>query len=121
MVNWSNTVTIEILPTALGTFQPTQMEGNWKIGKPAKLQVKVTRTNGYQGEIKLTSGDKGDGQVKVLPGSIPAGADTAILNVEIAPNATPGNKANMSLNADGQWKDKYPVTQKIPLNLNLVK
>lgn len=120
MVNWSNTVNIEVLPRDLGTFQPTPMESPWKLAKPAKLSVKVTRTAGFTGEIKLSPVDKADGQVKIVPATIPAGSDTVVLNVEVAANAAPGAKTIILL-AEGQWKNKFPFTQKIPLNLNLVK
>lgn len=121
MVTWSNPVSLEILPKTIGTFVATPEMSPWKVGQPARLTIKVTRVPGFAGEIKLTHDEKGDGLVKIQPATLPAGGDSVTLSVEIAPNTPPGARGNLTLLAEGQWKSRFPMTQKIPLNLNLVK
>ncbi len=120
-VCWSNTVAVEVMPKDLGTAQVVQTGEPLKSGKTGKLTVKFARRDGFAGEVKITLLEKGDGKIKIASGTIPTGKDSTELNVEIPPDVQPGAKSNLSLQAEGAWKGKYSLSQKIPLNLNIAK
>lgn len=44
-----------------------------------------------------------------------------MLKLDIAGDVSVGAKTNLVLQAEGPWKGKFPLTQKVPLNLNIVK
>ncbi len=121
MVVWSNPVTVEIIPKDLGSVQATATGDPLKPGKPGQLTVKITRREGFTGEVKLTLLEKGDGKIKVEAGTIPAAKDSVVLKLDIAADVGLGAKSNLALQAEGPWKGKFPLTQKIPLNLTIVK
>jgi hypothetical protein len=120
-VTWSNTVAVEVMPKDLGTAQATQTGEPLKPGKTGQLTVKITRREGFAGDVKLTLSEKGDGKIKIASGTIPAGKDSLVLVVEVPADVSPGAKTNLALQAEGAWKGKFALTQKIPLNLNIVK
>ena len=120
-VTWSNTVAVEVMPKDLGTAQATQTGEPLKPGKNGQLTVKITRREGFAGDVKLTLSEKGDGKIKIASGTIPAGKDSLVLVVEVPADVSPGAKTNLALQAEGAWKGKFALTQKIPLNLNIVK
>lgn len=120
-VTWSNTVAVEVMPKELGTIQTTQSGAPLKPGTTGHLAVKITRREGFVGEVKVSVLEKGDGKIKIASGTIPAGKDSLVLNVEVAADVPPGAKTNLSLQAEGAWKGKFALNQKIPLNLNIVK
>ena len=120
-VTWSNMVAIEVIPKDLGTIQATQTGEPLKPGKNGQLTVKITRREGFAGDVKLTLAEKGDGKIKIGAGTIPAGKDTLVLTVEVPADVPPGAKTNLPLQAEGAWKGKFALSQRIPLNLNIVK
>ena len=120
-VVWSNAVAVEIIPKDLGTVQATASGDPLKPGKPGQLTIKITRREGFSGEVKLTLLEKGDGKIKIEAGTIPAAKDSVVLKLDIAGDVSVGAKTNLVLQAEGPWKGKFPLTQKVPLNLNIVK
>ncbi len=121
MVVWSNAVAVEIIPKDLGTVQATATGDPLKPGKSGQLTVKITRREGFSGEVKLTLLEKGDGKIKVEAATIPATKDSIVLKLDIAADVGVGAKTNLALQAEGPWKGKFPLTQKVPLNLTIVK
>lgn len=109
---WSNAVAVEIIPKDLGTVQATASGDPLKPGKPGQLTIKITRREGFSGEVKLTLLEKGDGKIKIEAGTIPAAKDSVVLKLDIAGDVSVGAKTNLVLQAEGPWKGKFPLTQK---------
>ncbi len=115
-------VTITVLPKALATVVLANPNPTAKVGMTTEYVVKLTRQYDFDGEFKvkvvLPPDVKG---VTVDEVVIPAGKDEAKLMLKVAPDAAPGNRANLTVVATAMYNGNVPVTQEAKFNVNVVK
>jgi hypothetical protein len=113
-------VTLTVIPATLASVSASV--GNVKIGGAGEITVKVSRKYNYAGEFKLKlilpAGVAG---INVAEAVIPAGKDEIKVPLKIAPDAKPGNVANVVVQATGMFDGKTAISSETKFNLNLVK
>jgi hypothetical protein len=118
----STPVTITVLPKQVATVTVSPGNPTVKLGKQTELIVKVARQYDYSGEFKvelvLPPGIKGISAEEV---TIPKGKDEARMILQVAPDASPGNRANLILRAIAVVSGKVPTTQEAKFNVTVVK
>jgi hypothetical protein len=114
-------VTLMVLPKSLGTVVVNN-NATAKIGMTTEYVVKVTRLYDFEGEYKIKVVLPADAKgVTVDEVVIPAGKDEVKLMLKVAPDAMPGNRANLTVVATAMWDGKLPITQEAKFNVNVVK
>jgi hypothetical protein len=115
-------VTLTVLPKTLATVVLPAPNATAKVGATTPYVVKVTRQFDYEGEFKvkvvLPPDVKG---VTVDEVVIPAGKDEATLMLKVAPDAAPGNRANLTVVATAMYSGTVPIAQEAKFNVNVVK
>jgi hypothetical protein len=114
-------VTLTVLPKSLATVALANMNPTAKIGMDTELVVKVTRQFDFDGEFKVTVTLPPDVKgVTINEVVIPAGKDEAKLLLKVAPDAQPGNRANLAVVATALFNN-VPIAQEVKFNVNVVK
>jgi hypothetical protein len=114
-------VTLTVLPKSLATVALANMNPAAKIGMDTELVVKVTRQFDFDGEFKVTVTLPPDVKgVTINEVVIPAGKDEAKLLLKVAPDAQPGNRANLAVVATALFNN-VPIAQEVKFNVNVVK
>lgn len=122
VVQPSAPATLIVLPKAVATLALTNAAPTVKVGGQAEVALKTTRLFNYEGELKvqvvLPPAVKG---VSVDETTIPAGKDEAKLVLRAAPDAAPGNRADLIVRVTGTVNGNVPVVQELKISVNVVK
>jgi hypothetical protein len=120
-VEVSNPVSIMVLPKSLVTLTAAPLGQNAKLGGEAKFKLRVQRRYNYDGELKVKlTLPPGTAGLEAAETIIPAGKDEADLVLKIAPNAAPGNRANLSVKAVAMFAGK-PIEHEVKISVNVTK
>jgi hypothetical protein len=118
----STPVTLTVIPKQLATLSLANATVTAKPGTQGELQVKVARMFDYAGEFKvqvvIPAGIKG---VSATETTIPAGKDEVRAVLKIAPDAAPGNRADLIVRAVALFNGNLPVTHEVKFNVNVIK
>ncbi len=122
IVQPSAPVSITVLPRALAQLTLNTNNTTIKAGNSGKVVVRVNRLFGYRGAFKvqlvLPANVKG---VEAAEVTIPAGKDTAELDLRVPQGTNPGFRGNLIVRATTLYRDKSPITHEARLNVNVVK
>jgi hypothetical protein len=115
-------VTLTILPKSVAQVTLNNQNPTVKLGAETPIVVKANRQFGYDGEFKvqvvLPPGTAG---IAIADAVIPAGKDEATLIVKAAPNATPGNRQNLTVKVVATVNGNVPIPHEVKFAVNVVK
>jgi hypothetical protein len=122
IVQPSASVSLIVLPKTVATLALAGAVPPVKAGAQAEVTLHVTRLADYNGDFKvkvvIPAAAKGISSDEV---TIPAGADQVKLTLKVAPDAAPGNRADLVVRATAVLNGNVPVVQETKFNLNVVK
>jgi hypothetical protein len=121
VVQASTPLALTIIPKKVATVSVVNPNPTIKIGMQAEVVVRVTRLFDYAGEFKvqlvLPPNTPGLAAADV---TIPAGQNEAKLVVKVAPNAVPGNRANLTVKTTAMYNGTVPLTEEVKINVNVI-
>jgi hypothetical protein len=113
---------ITVLPKQVATLTLANPNIMAKIGTQSEVTVKVARVPEFTGEFKvqlvLPANTKGLSAADV---TIPAGQNEAKIILKIAPDAAPGNHADLVVRATAMQNGNIPTPHEVKFNVNVVK
>jgi len=118
----ANPITLTVLPNQVAKLTVKDPHLTLKAGARTELRVKVTRLHSYTGSFKVRL---------VLPAemrgiiadetTILSGQDEATILLRALPEATPGNRMNLVVQAVATINGNTPLTHEARINVNVVK
>jgi hypothetical protein len=118
----ANPITLTVLPNQVAKLAVKDPHLTLKAGAQTELRLKVTRLHSYTGAFKVRL---------VLPAeirgiiadetTISAGQDEATILLRAPPEATPGNRMNLVVQAVATINGSTPLTHEARINVNVVK
>ena len=115
-------ITVNIIPLALGKVSVVTNPGNFKAGAPGEIVIRVERMYEFAGEYKLKVVLPPDVKgVTIADVTIPPGMTDAKVVLNIAADAVPGARNNLTAQVVAMYEGKTPITQEVKFNINVVK
>jgi len=118
----STALTLTVLPKQVATLTVANANPNIKIGNQLELLVKVARQFDYAGEFKVelvlppnTQGITAD------PVTIGPGQNEVKMILRAAPNANPGARPNLTIQAVAVLNGNVSLKHETKINVNVVK
>jgi hypothetical protein len=115
-------VVVTIIPKELARVTVASNNLSVKPGETAQVSVQLARQFDYAGEFQLELVTPDDSQgVRAEHVTIPAGRDSAVLKVEVAPDSQAGNRSGLIVRAIAQFRGTTTITQEAKFSLNIIK
>jgi hypothetical protein len=117
----STQIVVKVLPKTVANLTINQPPA-LKLGSTTEVVVKVQRLYDFAGEFKVELVESGTTKGITIPAvTIPAGQNEAKLMVNVATDAAPGNRANITFKATAMIEDKIPAVHEAKININVTK
>jgi hypothetical protein len=118
----STPVRLTIVPKTLANLSLGSGQLNVKAGTKGEVLVRVARQFNYDGEFKvkliLPPGTQGVSAADVV---IPPGQSEVKMVLDVAANAAPGARQNLTVQATAMFAGKTPVVHETKFNVNVSK
>ena len=117
----STQIVVKVLPKTVANLT-VNPPAALKLGATTEVVVKVQRLYDFDGEFKIELVESGATKgISVPLVTIPPGMNEAKLMVNVAADAAPGNRANITVKATAMIEDKIPAVHEAKINLNVTK